>query len=266
MSDDEPLEPMSVRDFQNHYGIKRSRFLEYRTKANVKPKAYTAILSVRDQKALLRYVSADRREAQQRSEWARQVATTPVRPIKPVPPPKPPVDFEAQIERATKSLIKTRRTLVELTKEHIADDGSGRCGACNDRTPCLTNRTLIELDKGLVGEIAVWGSGGGSDSLLTSTDDPERRLKLIYTARDRWLEALVRLTRDHMNEDNRKKCGVCNVDDPCGLKSAFLRINRGIAYEVANTYYVMDDEELHAAFHRRPRYDYDDEPESFEAQ
>lgn len=257
---------MSVRDFCKHYGLSRRQFRDYRVKAKIRPNAHAAMLSVDDQRALLRYVSADRREAHQRSEWLRQVATPPVRPIEPVPQPKPPVDFEVQIETAMASLIKTRKTLVELTKEHIADVGGGRCAACNERTPCLTNRTLTGLDRALVEEIAVWGSGGGSDSVLTSTDDPERRLKLIYEARDRWLEVLVRLTKDHMNENNRQKCGVCNIDDPCGLKAAFLRINRGIAYRVANHYYIMDDEQLRAAFHRRPRYDYGDEPESFEAQ
>jgi hypothetical protein len=29
-----------------------------------------------------------------------------------------------------------------------------------------------------------------------NADDPERRLKLLYAARNRWLEALVRLAKD----------------------------------------------------------------------
>ena len=260
MPDDEPpLTRQSVRDFCKHYGLTRPQFRNYRTKAKVRPNDQHSMLSVNDQKALLRYVSADRREVQQRSEWLRKVATTPVRPIKPEPPPKPSIDFEARIDTAMASLIKTRKTLVELTKEHIADDGSGRCGACNQRTPCLTKRTLTDLDAGLVGEIAVWGTGTGSDSLLTNADDPERRLKLLYAARNRWLEALVRLTRDHMNENDRKKCVVCNVDNPCGLKAAFLRINPGIAHRVANEFHIMDDEELRATFHRRSRHAYDDD-------
>ncbi|MGK9272612.1 hypothetical protein KXR83_16615 [Williamsia muralis] len=263
MPDDEPpLTRRSVRDFCKHYGLTRPQFRDYRTKAKVRPNDQHTMLSVKDQKALLRYVSADRREAQQRSEWLRHVATTPVRPIKQGPPPEPPVDFEAQIETAMASLIKTRRTLVALTKDHIADDGTGRCGVCSQRTPCLTKRTLTELDRGLVGEIAVWGAGSGSDSSLMTADDPERRLQLLYAARNRWLEALVRLTRDHMNENDSKQCVVCNVDDPCGLKAAFLRINPGIAHRVANEFYIMDDEELRAAFHRRPRYARSDESTS----
>lgn len=265
MPDDEALVPMSVRDFQNHYGVKRPRFLEIRTKANVKPKAYTSMLSVKDLRALLRYVSADRREAEQRRAHARQMATTPVRPIKPATPPKPPVDFAAQIEEALSKLAKTRRALVELTKDHLDDDGSGRCRECNQPAPCLTQREMTRLGNDLLDEIAVWGSGGGSDSELTSTPDEERRLRQIYASRDRWLEVLVMLTKDHMNEDHRKKCGVCNVDDPCGMKAAFLRINRGIAWRVANEFYVMDDEELRAVFHRRPRYDYADDYEEWDA-
>ncbi len=266
MSDDETLSPMLVRNFQNHHGLSRPGFLEYRTKANVKPKAYSSILSVKDQKALLHHMGVDRRKVEQQRERARQVAVTPVRPFNSAPPSPPPVDFQDQIDEALSKLGKTRYALVELTKGHLDDSDSGRCRECDQQAPCLTKREMNRLGNDLLDEIAVWGSGGGSDNELTSIPDPERRLRRIYSTRDRWLEVLVMFTKDHMNEDHHKKCGVCKVDDPCGVKTAFLRVNRGIAWRVANEFYVMDDEELRSVFHCRPRYDYAHDDEEWNAQ
>ena len=166
--------------------------------------------------------------------------------------------LQDQIDEALSKLGKTRYALVELTKGHPTTVTAAGVASAISK-PCLTKRDestwqMTRLTRSRYG-VRWW-----SDNELTSIPDPERRLRRIYPTRDRWLEVLVMFTKDHMNEDHHKKCGVCKVDDPW-VKTAFLRVNRGIAWRVANEFYVMDDEELRSVFHCRPRYDYahDDE-------
>ncbi|KSU60779.1 hypothetical protein AS181_03165 [Gordonia sp. SGD-V-85] len=247
---DEPLVRRSVRDFCRHYGLIRNAYLDARAKAGVRALDHNSMLSIKDQEALLRFVSADRRRAQRMRE-IREQPVTPRRPVKPSPPPKPPVDVDAEIQRVSASLDKWRGTLVELTREHLVNDGSGECAKCRKPAPCLPKQTLDSLDAGLVEEIAVWDSDGGPGAAPWVGEDPERQLRLLYALRNRWKEMLVRYSIEHMIEGGDGKCPACGLEAPCEIKRSLSRLNRGIAQAVETDYAILDDEELNAAF--RPR-------------
>ncbi|MBJ8341497.1 hypothetical protein JGU71_21650 [Antrihabitans sp. YC3-6] len=247
----EPLPCRTVREFCQHYGLNRNAYLTARAKAKVNARDWATPLSAAVQLRLLRHVSVDRRVDHIRREHRIKVVTTPRRPIKPLPPPRPAIDVDAEIERMAASLEKWSRALVDLTKEHITNDGTGKCGKCHEAVPCRFERTLTDLDMGLVEEITLWEAGGGSPT----SGDPEQRLRLLYAARNRWREVLVRYTVDHMLEGIDRKCGVCQTDARCEIKTTLTRINKGIARQIENDYAILDDEELNAAFRIRRRFD-----------
>ncbi|WP_279097867.1 hypothetical protein [Gordonia bronchialis] len=250
---DEPVPSRTVREFCHHYGLDRNAYLAARTKAKVNARDWDTVLSAAVQLRLLRHVSVDRRDDHMRRERRKKVVTTPRRAVKPPPPPRPAIDVDAEIERMAASLEKWSRALVDLTREHVTNDGTGRCGKCHEATPCRFERTLTDLDKGLVEEITLWEAGGGSPT----SGDPEQRLRLLYAARNRWREVLIRYSVDHMLEGTDRKCTVCRTDAPCEIKTALTRINKGIARQIENDYAILDDEELNAAFRPRRRFDYE---------
>jgi hypothetical protein len=253
---DEPPSRRSVRDFCKHYGLTRNQFLTARDKAQIVPKAYESILSVKDQDALLRYLSAKRQNDQMMRRIREQPTVT--KQFAPPPEPEPSIDYEAEISRIEDSLAKWRTTLIELAKEHAAVDGKGRCRRCHEEAPCLTKQTLVRLDNELVEQVAVADSGDLEES---AQDEPlpyavlERRLRQLYDARDRWRTALTRLTIDHMLEDAKGRCTQCRVKSPCDTKKAVTRINRGIAHQIER-YASMDDRELEVALGNRRWTDY----------
>ncbi|MGU3294347.1 hypothetical protein [Williamsia sp. M5A3_1d] len=250
---DEPLR--TVREFCRHYGLNRNAFLTVRAKAKVNAREWDTPLSAAVQLRLLRYVSVDRRDDHIRRERDKRIVFTPRRAIKQPPLPRPAIDVDAKIEEVAASLAKWSRALVDLTRDHVTDDGMGRCGKCHAAAPCRVKRTLTDLDKGLVEEIAVWETGAASP---VASGDPEQRLRLLYAARTRWREVLVRYTVDHMIEGTDGKCAVCRTDAPCEIKRTLTRINKGIARQIENDYAILDDEELNAAFRPRRRFTYEE--------
>lgn len=241
--------PRTVRDFCKYYGLTRNEFLIARSKAKVTPKAYSRMLSATDEEALLRYVSYEkrvRRTVQQVSEQPR------VRKYLTPPPPEP-VDYEVAIPRAEDSLAKWRRTLIELAREHLSENDSGRCGKCHVQAPCETKQTLLRLDRELVEEIAVGDSGDleGAAALRAPKDvHPEVQLDQLYMARNRWMQALTKLTIEHMLEDENGRCSQCESVAPCETKKALAHINRGIARQIER-FASMDDWQLDKALGSR---------------
>ncbi len=63
MPDDPPLR-RSVRDFIKHYGLSRDQYLVARSKAKIRPKDWSAMLSAKDETALLNHISAEKRTDQ----------------------------------------------------------------------------------------------------------------------------------------------------------------------------------------------------------
>ena len=45
-----------------------------------------------------------------------------------------------------------------------------------------------------------------------------RRLRQLYSARNRWRTELTKLTIEHMLEDNQRRCTRCGVVAPCATK------------------------------------------------
>jgi len=259
---DEPPSRRSVHAFCKHYGLTRNQFLIARGKAKVRPKDYASLLSANDEKALLRYVSAER----QSEQIVRRIREQPKVTKQFVAPPKPSIDYEAEISRVADSLAKWRTTLIELAAGHVAVDGKGRCTRCHVEAPCPTKQTLTRLGNELVEQIAVADSGD-PDQRSTAHGpvpeaDPERQLHQqlhqLYDARNRWRTALTRLTIDHMLEDGKGRCTQCRVAAPCDTKKAVTRINRGIARQIEN-FASMDDGELEVALGNRPVRDYYDD-------
>lgn len=249
MSVEEPKSRRTVREFMQWLGITRAEFRIAREKAGVRPNAYDSVLSVADQRKLLGYVSRGRRN----DPRLHSRPSPPPAPTRPIKPPPPELDYEVEIERMEKSLTGWRGTLIELTKEHLADVGSGKCARCHEAAPCRVKRTMTALDLELVQEIAL----GGTDSISTGHATLEQRLRGLYRARDRWREVLVKYAVDHMIEDEDGKCHVCRTDAPCDVKQLLTRLNKGIARQIENRYAVMDDEQLAAAFNEpiyRTRY------------
>lgn len=252
---DEPPSRRSVLDFCKHYGLTRNQFLTARDKARIMPKAYDSMLSVKDQDALLRYLSTERQSAEMMRRIREQPTVT--KQFAPPPEPEPSIDYEEEINRISDSLGKWRTTLIELAKEHAAVDGKGRCRRCHEEAPCPTKQTLARLDNELVERVAVADSGDleGSAQDELPPYAPERRLRQLYDARDRWRTALTRLTIDHMLEDEKGRCTQCRVKAPCDTKKAVTRINRGIAHQIER-YASMDDRELEVALGNRRWTDY----------
>jgi len=249
LSEDPPLRRRSVQQFCKHYGLSRNQYLVARAKAKVRAKDWGTLLSANDEKALLQYVSAERRSEQavrairEQPRVTRQFAQ----------PPKPPVDYEAQISQVSDSLAKWRKVLVEFAEGHLADDRNGLCKRCHVEAPCPTRRTLNRLDNELVERVAVADSGDPADGSAAADEPaPERTLSQLYDARDRWRRALVDLTIDHMIEDGKGRCAQCPVGTPCDIGKVVTRINRGIARQIEK-YACMDDGEREAALGNRRR-------------
>lgn len=243
----EPLSRRSVRDFCKYVGLTRNEYLIARDKAKVMPKAYDSMLSVKDQECLLRYVGAQRRSDQivrkvhERPTVTKRFAPPPV----PEPEPEWSIDYEAKIHQVAESLDKWRTVLVELARGHNAVDTPGRCKRCRKDVPCPTMQTLSGLENELVERIAA-----------ADYEVPlDRQLSQMYTARNRWMSGLTKLTIDHMLEDARGRCPECDVPTPCDIKKAVVRINRGIAHRIEK-FATMDDRELEVALGNRPRYDF----------
>lgn len=262
MSDEPPRR--SVHDFCKHYGLTRNEFLTARDKAKIRPKDHNSALSVNEQKALLRYMSAAKRNDQ----VMRRIREQPTVTKQFVRPPKPPVDYEAVISRASDSLAKWRAVLVEFAEGHVADDRNGRCKRCHEEAPCRTKRTLNRLDNDMVEHVAVADSGDLSEEHSADQPahevDPERTLSRLYDARNRSMRALTDLTIDHMLEDGRGRCTQCDVVAPCDIKRAVTRINIGIARQIEK-FASMDDEELEVALGGRRRADYLQDEDDWEA-
>jgi hypothetical protein len=254
----------SVHDFCKHYGLTRNQFLTARAEAKIRPKDYDSTLSVNDEKALLRYVSAEK----QTEQIARRIWQQPTVTKRFVPPPKPSIDYEAKMRRIADSLAKWRTTLIELAKGHAAVDGRGRCTRCHMEAPCPTKQTLARLDNELVEQIAVADSGdhdeGSTADVTVSEADLERQLHQLYNARNRWRSALTKLTIDHMLEDVKGRCTQCGVVAPCDTKKAVTRINRGIARQIEK-FASMDDGELEAALGNRRTMDYYQDDDDWDA-
>lgn len=252
---DEPLSRRTVRDFCKHYGLTRNQFLTARGKARIMPKAYDSMLSAKDQYALLRYLSVERQNAQ----LMRRIREQPRVTKQFVAPPKPSIDYDAEIRRISDSLAKWRTTLIEVTKGHIAEDRNGRCKRCHAEAPCPTKRTLARLDNELVEQMAVADSGDLADGYTAEQPvpdaDPERQLRQLYDARNRWRTALTELTIDHMIEDGKGRCANCPVGAPCDVSKVVTRINRGIARQIEK-FACMDDGEREVALGNRRRLDY----------
>ncbi len=255
MSEEPPLR-RSVLDFCKHYGMSRNQYLVARAKAKIRPRDWATLLSADDEKALLRYVSAERRSEQ----VTRRVREQPRVTRQFAPPPKPPVDYEAEISRISDSLSKWRKVLVEFAESHVADERSGRCSRCHEEAPCRTQQTLNRIDNELVERVAVADSGDPADVLGADEPAPERTLSQLYEARDRWRRALTELTIDHMIEDEKGRCAHCPVGVPCDVSKAVARINRGIARQIEK-YACMDDGEREVALGNRriTRYYQDDD-------
>ncbi len=251
MPEEPPLRRRSVREFCKHYGLTRNGYLVARSKAKVRPRDWDSMLSANDEKALLQYVSAERRSEQ----VVRRIREQPTVTTRFVPPPKPPIDYDAEIERISASLEKWRTVLVELARLHLAEDSSGRCRRCHDEAPCRTRRTLQRLDNDLVERVAVADSGDPADGLDVANEtveaQPERTLSQLYDARNRSRRALVDLTLDHMIEDGKGRCAHCPVGTPCDISKAVTRINRGIARQIEN-YACMSDGERELALGEKP--------------
>jgi hypothetical protein len=247
---EEPPSRRSVRDFCKHYGLTRNQFLTVRAKAQIRPKDYASMLSANDEKALLRYVSAERHSEQ----VVRRIREQPTVTKQFVAPPKPSIDYEAQISRIADSLAKWRTTLVELAKGHVAEDRSGRCARCHAEAPCPTRRTLARLENELVEQIAVADSGDLAEGYAVDQPapdaDPERQLRQLYDARNRWRTALTELTIDHMIEDGKGRCAQCPVGVPCDVRKVVTRVNRGIARQIEK-FASMDDAGLEVALGNR---------------
>lgn len=260
MSDDPPLR-RSVREFCRHYGLSRDQFLIARNKAKVRPRDWDSLLSVKDQKALLEHISAERRSEQ----VFRRIREQPTVTKQFAPPPKPPIDYDAEIERVENSLAKWRNVLVEFAEGHVADDRTGRCKRCCEEAPCRTRRTLNRLDNELVEQVAIADSGDPADG-FDGADQPapevhsERTLGQLYEARNRWRRALVDLTLDHMIEDGKGRCDQCPVGVPCDISKVVTRINIGIARQIEK-YACMSDGQRERALGERPirRYYEDDD-------
>jgi hypothetical protein len=248
---DEPPSRRTVRDFCKHYGLTRNQFLTARDKAKIRPKDQGSPLSANDEKALLRYLSVERQTDQRIREIREQPRVTKQFVA---PPPKPSIDYEAKISRAEASLAKWRATLIELADGHAAVDGKGQCTRCHVEAPCPTKQTLDRLNNELVEQVAVADSGDLADGYAADQPiadvDPERRVRQLYDARDRWRRGLTTLTIEHMLDDTRGRCSECGVVAPCDIKKAVTRINRGIAREIEK-YASMDDGELEAALGNR---------------
>lgn len=254
MPDQPPLR-RSVRDFCKHYGLTRNQFLIARDKARVMPKAYDSMLSVKDQDALLRHVSAEKRTAQ----VARRIWQQPTVTKRFVPPPKPSIDYDAEIERVAASLAKWRTALIEFAKGHAAVDAKGWCRRCHIEAPCPTKQTLTSLDNELVEHVAIADSGhhdeAANPDVTISEGGSERQLNQLRSARNRWMSGLTKLTIDHMLEDAKGRCSVCRVAAPCDTKKVVIRINKGIAHQIEK-FASMDDRELEVALGNRQRIDY----------
>lgn len=248
---EEPPLRRSVRDFCKHYGLTRNGYLVARGKAKVRPRDWDSMLSANDEKALLRYVSAER----QSQQVARQIREQPTVTKQFVAPPPPSIDYEAEISRIEGSLAKWRNTLIELAKVHIAEDRNGRCKRCHAEAPCQTKQTLARLDNDLVEQLAVADSGDLAEGYTADQPapdvDPERQLRLLYDARNRWRTALTELTMDHIIEDGKGRCAQCPVGTPCDVSKVVARINRGIARQIEK-YACMDDGEREVALGNRP--------------
>lgn len=258
-----PVDPplhRSVRDFCKHYGLSRDQFLVARAKAKVRAKDWDTLLSANDEKALQRYVSAEKRSEQ----VFRRIREQPRVTRQFAPPPKPPVDYDAEIIRISDSLAKWRKVLVEFAEGHVADDRNGRCKRCHAEAPCPTRRTLNRLDNELVEQVAIADSGDLAEEHTAdqpvSEVDPERRLSQLYDARNRWRRALIDLTIDHMIEDGKGRCAQCPVGKPCDIGKVVTRINRGIARQIEK-FACMDDGEREVALGNRriTRYYEDDD-------
>lgn len=248
---EEPLSRRSVQDFCNYYGLTRNQFLNARAKARIAPKAHDTMLSVKNQEALLRYVSAKRRDDQAvRKIRQRPTVTKQFTPAPPPPPqPEPSIDYEVELRRVAISLDKWRTTLVELANGHAAVDGQGRCKRCHAEAPCPPRQILASLENELVERIAV------ADYEIPF----DRQLSQMYDARNRWRSVLTKLLVDHMIEDSRGRCTQCDVPAPCDLKKTVMRINKGIAGQIER-FASMDDGELEVALGNRPRFDlYEDD-------
>ncbi|MBF9319820.1 hypothetical protein [Mycobacteroides chelonae] len=246
---EELLPPRTVRDFCKYYGLSRHEFLIARSKAKVTPKDHSRMLSATDEEALLRYVSYEkrvRRTVQQVSEQPRVRTYL-------TPPPPEPIDYDVAIPRAWDSLAKWRRTLIELAREHLSENDSGRCEKCHVQAPCETKQTLLRLDRELVEEIAVSDSGDLEEAPARGALNdpvPEVQLEQLYMARNRWMRALTKLTIEHMLEDANGLCPQCKSAAPCQTKKALTRINRGVARRVER-FASMDDAQLDKALGSR---------------
>jgi hypothetical protein len=264
---DEPPARRSVHDFCKHYGLSRPQFLEARAKAQVTTKDWDSMLSAKDQDALVRHMSVEKRANQAMRRIREQPRVTKQFAPPPERQPEPEIDYEAEIEaeihRISDSLSKWRTALIELADGHAAVDGKGRCRRCHEVAPCGTKQALSRLDNELVEEIAVVDTG---DLEGSAPNEPlpyavlEGKLRQLYDARNRWMRALTELTIDHMLEDAKGRCTQCGVKAPCDTKKAVMRINRGIARQL-ETFAAMDDGELDAALGNRRKTDsyYQDE-------
>jgi hypothetical protein len=134
LSEEPPLR-RSVRDFIKHYGLSRAYFLEVRAKAKVRPKDWNSMLSANDENALLRHIGGEKRSQQVVREIREQPRVT----TQFVAAPPPSIDYEAEISRIEGSLAKWRTTLIELAREHVAEDRNGRC----KRARCRASSRLV---------------------------------------------------------------------------------------------------------------------------
>ena len=273
MPDEPPLQRRSVREFIKHHGLSRNGYLIIRAKAGVKPKDYDSMLSPSDEKALVHSIGTEKYKSQIFRDAQRPPAVT----TRWVPPPPPVIDEEAEaqaeaeriqaeidhearisvmIDQRADSLVKWRKALVELVKEHVADHAGGQCKECHVASPCPTKQALIDLDSQLVEEIAVWDSGNIESTADEMSFVPELRLSALTETRNRWRTALTKLTIDHMIDNPRKRCPQCDVVAPCKTKAALMRINFGITKEIER-FATLDDEELELALGNRRMRDYD---------
>lgn len=249
---DEPPLRRTVRDFIKHYGLSRDQYLVDRNKAKVRPKGWDAVLSAKDETALLEHLSAERRSEQvfQHIRERQSAVTTQF-----APPPPPPIDYEAEVERVSKSLDKWRGVLKDFARGHVADDRTQRCKRCHAQAPRPTKRTLHRLDNDLVERVAVADSGDPADGLETANQpndvQPELTLGQLYEARNRWRRALVDLTIDHMIEDSKGHCAQCPKETSCDISKVVTRINKGIARQIED-YACMDDGQRELALGERP--------------
>lgn len=257
---DDPPPRRSVREFCKHYGVSRNGYLIARAKAKVRPRDWNAMLSAKDQKALLEHISVERRAEQ----MYRHIREQPTVTKQFAPPPKPPIDYDAELARVEKSLASWRKVLIEFAGAHVADDRTGRCKRCREEAPCRTRRVLNRLDNELVEQVAIADSGDPADGLdaggQTALEvQSERSLGALYEARNRWRRALVDLTMDHMIEDGKGRCVQCPVSVPCDISKVVNRINIGIARQIEKFACMSDGQREHALGERPVRRYYEDD-------